>query len=369
MPIHVIDQDQATAISWPITVDYSHDATLPDGTRFFDDPNKRAVVEQATNDWAYFFDGAALDSVAAGSETTQVDDASGWYGSRPLFTNTTDYRGFLLYATGVETSEVRSTGYPSPMNTFQSIGGVALDGGLHRSGALEIENDGNYNTRGWIVSTADDDWHLTDNLGEGATDLASIVHHEMGHALFFDVGYSNFVPGTGTTGNGTTWGQLTSDDIRAYDTTPGDLPIDFRSHFCKVTNDGALDPASGLGAFGNEYAETGTLPRRRWIITKLDLLAAQAVGYPLRTSMSPFATLAISAPADGAELVATVGAPYTATLAATGGVPTYDWTLSAGALPAGLTLNRVTGVLSGTPTLAGTSALTVRLEDSPGRCG
>ena len=55
---------------------------------------------------------------------------------------------------------------------------------------------------------------------------------------------------------------------------------------------------------------------------------------------------------------ATVGAAYTYTFAATGGpAPTFQ--VSSGALPAGLSLNTTTGVLSGTPTAAGPGTFTV----------
>ncbi|MDX6226646.1 MAG: hypothetical protein QOI76_36 [Frankiales bacterium] len=58
--------------------------------------------------------------------------------------------------------------------------------------------------------------------------------------------------------------------------------------------------------------------------------------------------------------------PYSATLSATGGVEPYTWT-GAG-LPVGLTLS-ASGVVSGTPTQAGTSTLTVTVADSSGRSG
>jgi len=58
---------------------------------------------------------------------------------------------------------------------------------------------------------------------------------------------------------------------------------------------------------------------------------------------------------------ATVGTAYSRTLTATGGLGagTYSWTVSAGSLPAGLTLSAA-GVISGTPTTAGTSNFTVQ---------
>lgn len=42
------------------------------------------------------------------------------------------------------------------------------------------------------------------------------------------------------------------------------------------------DALSGFGAFGNEYH--GLMPARRWIITRVDLLALEQVGYKLRPS-------------------------------------------------------------------------------------
>ena len=58
-----------------------------------------------------------------------------------------------------------------------------------------------------------------------------------------------------------------------------------------------------------------------------------------------------------------IGTAYSATLAATGGATPYTWTLAGGALPAGLTL-ATTGVISGTPYVAGTSSFTVQVKDS-----
>lgn len=59
----------------------------------------------------------------------------------------------------------------------------------------------------------------------------------------------------------------------------------------------------------------------------------------------------------------TVGISYNATLAATGGVAPYTWTLLSGSLPAGLSLASA-GVISGTPTTHGTSIVTVQVADS-----
>ncbi|MCC6586630.1 MAG: putative Ig domain-containing protein [Bryobacterales bacterium] len=61
---------------------------------------------------------------------------------------------------------------------------------------------------------------------------------------------------------------------------------------------------------------------------------------------------------------AVTGRPYTFNLTASGGSPAYFWSISSGALPAGLILNPVTGAISGTPTSTGTASFTVRVTDS-----
>jgi hypothetical protein len=53
-------------------------------------------------------------------------------------------------------------------------------------------------------------------------------------------------------------------------------------------------------------------------------------------------------------------------LFASGGVQPYDWSVVAGALPAGLELPRGENTISGTPTTAGTFSFTVRVTDDLG---
>ncbi len=59
----------------------------------------------------------------------------------------------------------------------------------------------------------------------------------------------------------------------------------------------------------------------------------------------------------------TQGVPYSATLAATGGVPPYMWSITAGALPVGLVLS-TNGNITGIPLTAGTAQFTVQAQDS-----
>jgi formylglycine-generating enzyme required for sulfatase activity len=63
----------------------------------------------------------------------------------------------------------------------------------------------------------------------------------------------------------------------------------------------------------------------------------------------------------------TVGVGYSQALTASGGAGSYTFTLTSGSLPAGLGLTN--GVISGTPTTAGTNTLTVAAADTNGCTG
>ncbi len=98
------------------------------------------------------------------------------------------------------------------------------------------------------------------------------------------------------------------------------LRIDPYDHFSTAerTNGnvlGAIDPASGFGAFGDEFADDGTMPVRRWIITKTDILAAATVGYPLRAGIS---SLTAMTSANAKLTPGTENVAYTTTLSVAG---------------------------------------------------
>lgn len=94
-------------------------------------------------------------------------------------------------------------------------------------------------------------------------------------------------------------------------------------------------------------------------------VSARALGFTVTDAGSPAQTKQVSltltiAPAPLAITTSSlpsgqVGVAFSTTLAATGGTTPYTWSLTSGTLPAGLSLNATTGVLSGTPTAAVTA--------------
>jgi uncharacterized repeat protein (TIGR03803 family) len=66
---------------------------------------------------------------------------------------------------------------------------------------------------------------------------------------------------------------------------------------------------------------------------------------------------------------ATEGVVYSRTIAATGGIAPYTFAVTSGVLPAGLTLNSATGVLSGSPTVTGSFNFTITANETYGLTG
>jgi hypothetical protein len=76
------------------------------------------------------------------------------------------------------------------------------------------------------------------------------------------------------------------------------------------------------------------------------------------SSTGPVVTITTTGLPNGSQVF-----PYSAQLAATGGTLPYSWSIISGSLPPGLTLSSA-GVISGTPTAAGTFNFTVKVTDA-----
>ncbi|WP_266158281.1 Ig-like domain-containing protein [Dyella silvatica] len=164
----------------------------------------------------------------------------------------------------------------------------------------------------------------------------------------------------------------------------GTLTVTYGSPYSQAfTTSGGTSPYT--------YAETGTLPAGivfNAATGSLSGTATQTGSFPITINSTdhsvgvgaPFSTgpisytLSVSAPhivfATTSLPGGTVAAAYPATsLNASGGIAPYGYQITAGALPAGLTLNATSGQITGTPTASGSFALTVMATDAHNQTG
>ncbi len=131
---------------------------------------------------------------------------------------------------------------------------------------------------------------------------------------------------------------------------------------------GAL-PA-GLSFSGNTLSGTPTAPGSFPITVTATDTGLTGAGAPF--SVAQNYTIEVGAPtiviAPATLPGGTAGQVYSQTLSASGGVAPYGFSVSAGSLPAGLSLSG-SGLLSGTPTAAGTFSVTITATDANSQAG
>ena len=110
-----------------------------------------------------------------------------------------------------------------------------------------------------------------------------------------------------------------------------------------------------VGGAQNEFKEADNIVK-----TTINLGIDGAI---LEIPAAPTVTIT---PSSGPLPGATSGSAYSETIAASGGIGTKTFAISAGALPAGLALNVSTGVISGTPSATGSATFSVSVTYSGG---
>jgi hypothetical protein len=141
---------------------------------------------------------------------------------------------------------------------------------------------------------------------------------------------------------------------------------------CYIT---AKSIAAGTSTFTTGYNNTGVgIPDQTWYV----VIASDAPGAGVTSSVTmTTSSMAVTANPPATPTIsvspttlpsAVVGGAYSQTITASGGTGPYTFAVTAGSLPVGLSLSSA-GVLSGTPTAAGTFNFTVTATDSGGFTG
>jgi subtilisin family serine protease len=121
-----------------------------------------------------------------------------------------------------------------------------------------------------------------------------------------------------------------------------------------------LTLSSSTGEISGEPITSGTLT---FMVQVTD---AQSISTTKELSIAIYEPLAITT---GSLAGGALGTSYSQTLAATGGLAPYTWTVASGSIPAGLSLNSASGDFFGTLTSAGTYSFTIQVADANGSTG
>lgn len=214
--------------------------------------------------------------------------------------------------------------------------------------------------QGWIFQVSPDGgttWNTrASDIGGTAHSAFALTHYDLAPAeLTSNLKIRFQIIGNGV--GGATGTKVQIDDI-VIKTVTGNPAVtltmfDDGQHGDGAAGDGVYGVQLPAFAAGSNVTFSIAATNNLGVVTTLASAGSYTTTLPLSiTTTSPLAN-------------ALTSAPYTQTLAATGGTPGYSWSVTAGALPPGITLGS-NGAFSGTATAAGTYNFTVTATDSVG---
>ncbi len=134
----------------------------------------------------------------------------------------------------------------------------------------------------------------------------------------------------------------------------------------------AVAGATMAGGTYQQLTVTGGTATATWVVLSADPSQVESLTFPLLVTNATNSDLngirvapSLAPVSDFSGASAAVGVAYSVLLAnPLAGVAPYTWSITAGALPGGLTLNGTSGAIGGTPTTPGTFTFTVKVTDS-----
>jgi hypothetical protein len=177
---------------------------------------------------------------------------------------------------------------------------------------------------------------------------------------------------SGTCGGSLVGSTYTTNPITADCTVIASFAIDTHTVTPSAGPNGTIAPSTPQTVNHNATASFTVLPAPGYIPEMSGTCGGSLIGTtyttgPVTADCTVVASFTATAPLSITTSSLPSGfllTPYSQTLSATGGIPPYNWSISSGALPNGLTINSSTGEISGIPTTPGTFSFTVQATDA-----
>lgn len=303
---------------------------------------RRQILQQAADDWSFFISQMKTDPVYAGSEKNELflSVGQGANNQTTRVENRYAYSGSSIYVLGANSADRPNSRGGARGSGFHYRYGRTLD--LRRSGQVIIE--GANHPEHFLVDPSEKLWwQAVYDVLYRPLDLYTVGIHEFGHVLLFD---HTFKVAEKWLDKG-----LVS-DLVIEDYNGGEVKLDSSSHFSNE-----IDRETLWSPFGSLSSR---MPKVRWLLTPLDLLALRAAGYELNphTALQPMQWRE--------DYITTFysGRRNEYSFQVSGGIPPYYWKVEKGSLPGGLYLDSFSGILQGTAKTPGEYHAIISVVDS-----
>lgn len=267
----------------------------------------------------------------------------------------------LTFASLIASIGCGKSSSPAPSVTISPGGTVTLDAGQSINFTASVTNDGTTSGVSWATlqnGTLTNSTNFATTYAAPATltgsYTSSVIATSLSNAKSYAATAINLFPALSVTKPAPTAAKVGIAYTYTFASTGGAAPITW------TVTSGALPGGLTLASNGVLSGTPTTAGTFTFTVTTTDSATAPV-------SISSAVSITVTTPALAITTTsvpnAEVGVSYTTSLTNVGGVTPLTWSITSGALPAGLTLSP-NGVLSGTPTASGTFTFTAQVADS-----